>query len=80
MKREHWRNSDCQLSRTAPPKSGERTYSHQDIGKPPGSSDPFSARCPASDCATIVPRKSAPKKSESSFSRAKRYVIAGLTQ
>ena len=45
MKRENWRNSDCQFSITAPPKLGEVTYAHQESASPPRATcSAFSAR------------------------------------
>ena len=58
MKSENWRNSDCQFSITAPPKSVEVTYDHQETGAPPCSAwTALYAFRPANDCPTSVSAK-----------------------
>ena len=77
MKSENWRNSDCQFSITAPPKSGEMTYDHHETGLAVLGLVGV-VRVPARErLADERDAKMPKKKSESPFSRTNRLIPAG---
>ena len=77
MNSANWRNSDCQFSITAPPKSGDRTYPHQETTRSPCSpASAFVAADPRTTGRSSAPRNIAAEEERQPVLARERLILA----